>query len=146
METLTARGRLVRVVVTLVGAGLLLAGTLVGSDDNFPFGPFRMYATTDRLDAPVAEALVLARDAAGDEFVLTERETGIRRAEIEGQLSRFAADPTRLNLVVDAYHRRNPDRPALDTVSIVIRRHAMTGGRPTGVDTDETVVNWQVTR
>ncbi|WP_329103716.1 hypothetical protein OG792_27600 [Micromonospora sp. NBC_01699] len=146
MESLTARGRLVRVVVTLVGAGLLLAGTLVGSDDNFPFGPFRMYATTDRLDAPVAEALVLARDAAGDSLVLTERETGIRRAEIEGQMSRFTADPARLVLVVDAYHRRNPDRPPLATVSIVIRRHAMVDGRPTGVDTDETVVNWQVTR
>ncbi|MFK3983674.1 hypothetical protein ACI2K4_25245 [Micromonospora sp. NPDC050397] len=146
MESLTARGRLVRVVVTLVGSGLLLAGTLVGSDDHFPFGPFRMYATTDRLDAPVAEALVLAGDAAGGRLVLTERETGIRRAEIEGQLSRFTADPARLRLVVDAYHRRNPDRPPLTTVSIVIRRHGMTDGRPNGVDTDETVVDWQVSR
>ncbi|WP_121156655.1 hypothetical protein [Micromonospora pisi] len=144
MESLTVRGRLVRVVVTLVGAGLLLAGTLVGSDDDFPFGPFRMYATTDRLDAPVAEALVTAKDAAGESLVLTERETGIRRAEIEGQLSRFDADPTRLSLIVDAYHRRNPERPPLTTVSIVIRRHGMTDGRPNGNNIDETMVDWQV--
>jgi hypothetical protein len=146
MESLTARGRLLRVVVTFVGAGLLLAGTLVGSDDNFPFGPFRMYATTDRLDAPVAEALVVAVDAAGTELILTENETGFRRAEVEGQMTRFTADPARLRLVVDAYHRRNPDRPPLTAISIVIRRHEMTGGRPTGVDTDETLVNWQVPR
>ncbi len=143
VELLPARGRIVRAVVTVVAAIALLAGTLVGSDDDFPFGPFRMYATTDKLDAPVADTRVDAVDTTGHPLLLTERETGIRRAEIEGQLARFAADPTRLSVVADAYARRHPDAPPVAEVSIVIRWHELKGGRPTGTYHDETRAVWR---
>ena len=48
MDMLTSRGRMVRVAVAAVGLALLLAGTLWGQDDDFPVGPFRMYATAAR--------------------------------------------------------------------------------------------------
>jgi hypothetical protein len=39
---------------------------------------------------------------------LGEKETGLRRAEVEGQQDLFVADPSRLLEVAAAYHRRNP--------------------------------------
>jgi hypothetical protein len=130
-------------VATIVGAALLLAGTVVGSDDDFPFGPFKMYSTTDKLDAPVADTRVVAGNAAGRRWVLSDSETGIRRAEIEGQLSEFAADPSRLSVVADAYRRRNPTQPALTELTIVIRWHELRDGRPTGGYHDETKAVWR---
>lgn len=136
------RGRVVRVAATLIGAALLLAGTVVGTDDDFPFGPFRMYATTDRLDAPVADTRVEAVDAGGRRFVLGQGDTGIRRAEIEGQMPLFTDDPARLSVVVGAYAHRHPDAPPLTEVAIVVRWHELRRGRPTGGFHDETKVVW----
>jgi hypothetical protein len=133
----------VRLVATLIGVALLLAGTVVGTDDDFPFGPFRMYATTDRLDAPVADTRVEAVDATGAHLVLTENDTGIRRAEIEGQLPRFVADPAQLATVAAAYAQRHPGARSLTEVSVVIRWHELRRGRPTGGYHDETKVTWR---
>jgi hypothetical protein len=36
MDTLTTRGRAIRVLLTFLGGALLLAGTLWGSDDHCP--------------------------------------------------------------------------------------------------------------
>jgi hypothetical protein len=75
--------------------------------------------------------------------VLTENDTGIRRAEIEGQLPRFVADPARLATVATAYAQRHPDARPLTEVSVVIRWHELRGGRPTGGYHDETKVTWR---
>lgn len=144
MDTLTPRGRTARVVATLVAAALLLAGTLWGQDDDFPFGPFRMYATTDRLDAPVADTRVEGVDSTGTTVVLDESSTGIRRAEIEGARPLFDQDPSRLHVVADAYATRNPNAPPIRTVNVIIRWHALRDGKPTGEYRDETVNTWTV--
>jgi hypothetical protein len=139
---LSAGGRLVRIVATVVGAVLLLAGTVIGSDDDFPFGPFKMYSTTDKLDAPVADTRLDAVDQSGRHWTLTDDETGIRRAEIEGQFDTFTADPARLTVVVQAYQSRNPGAPPLTEVDLVVRWHELHGGRPTGGYHDETKAVW----
>jgi hypothetical protein len=143
MDTLTTRGRAARILVTLLGAALLLAGTLWGQDDDFPFGPFRMYASSNPPDDPAPDTRVEGVDAAGRTVALGQDNTGIRRAEIEGQQGRYAADPSLLREVADAYADRHPDAPALVEVRIVIRWHDIKGGRPTGRSSDETVVRWQ---
>jgi hypothetical protein len=132
----------VRVAVTLLGAALLLAGTLLGGDDDFPFGPFRMFSTTDQLDAPVADTRVEGVAADGTPIELTEHGTGIRRAEIEGQLDRFVADPALLGTVAQAYAARHPGAPPLVRIAIVIRWHELRHGRPTGAFRDEPKVVW----
>ena len=144
MDVLTNRGRTARVAATLLGAALLLAGTLVGADDHFPFGPFRMYATTDSWDAPVADTRVEAIDATGNRVVITERNSGVRRAEIEGQLDLFRADPSRLRSVVDAYAAHNPQAPALVEISVVVRNHELSRRGPTGRWHDDVAVSWRV--
>jgi hypothetical protein len=142
-EAITVRGRRSRIAATLVGVALLIAGTLVGTDDAFPFGPFRMYATTDKLDSPVADTRVEAVDTAGHRRVLTEADTGIRRAEIEGQSDRFTAEPARLAVVARAYQRHSRNAAPLTEIAIVVRWHELRGGRPTGRYRDETTVVWR---
>ncbi|WP_428962072.1 hypothetical protein [Micromonospora fluostatini] len=143
METLTTRGRAIRVGATALGLAVLLAGTVWGSDDHFPFGPFRMYATSNPPDRPAPDTRVEGVDRTGSLIDLGQDATGIRRAEIEGQQSRYVAEPARLREVADAYAERHPDAPELAEVRIVIRWHGIADGRPTGRYTDETVVRWQ---
>ena len=140
---MTIRGRAARALATLLGGALLLAGTLWGQDEHFPFGPFRMYATSNPPDEPAPDTRIEGVNAAGTLVVLDQNNTGIRRAEIEGQQGRYVADPTRLRQVADAYAHRHPDAPALVEVRIVIRWYGIEGGRPTGTSSDETVARWQ---
>lgn len=141
-DTLSPYGRRLRLAATLIGAVLLLAGTLIGTDDDFPFGPFSMYASAQKLNAPVADTRIEAVDTRGRRWTLTQTDTGIRRAEIEGQLDRFVAEPARLAAVASAYERRNPDAPPLTTIAVVVRWHEVHDGRPTGHYHDQTRVVW----
>jgi hypothetical protein len=142
-HSLTPRSRLLRVIATLTGGAVLLAGTVVGTDDDFPFGPFRVYATAEHLDAPVADTRVDAVDTAGHRRTLTQTDTGIRRAEIEGQLDRFATQPALLSTVARAYERRNPGAAPLAAITVVVRWHEVRDGRSTGRYHDETRVVWR---
>jgi hypothetical protein len=139
---LSRRGRRIRIVVTLLVAAVLLFGTIWGQDDMFPFGPFRMYASADKLNAPVADTRFELVDTTGAIVELTQDNTGIRRAEIEGQLSRFKADPALLRVIDEAYVSRNPHAPAAVTVRIIVRWEALKGGIPTGAFSDQTVATW----
>jgi hypothetical protein len=146
METLTRRARTVRLGAAALGLALLLAGTVRGTDDDFPFGPFRMFSTSDPADAPAPDTRVEGVDRAGAVVDLGQNATGIRRAEIEGQQGRYAADPALLREVADAYAERHPGAPELVEVRIVIRWYGIRQGRPTGRYTDETTVRWQASR
>ncbi len=134
--------RRARVVVTLVVGALLLAGTLVGQDDDFPFGPFRMYSTRDDPDGVVRSARVEAVDARGRILVVPDAATGLRRAEIEGQAARFALEPALLGEVSRAHDRLHPDEPAYDVVRVVMTDTALRDSRPTGVLREQVVATW----
>jgi hypothetical protein len=135
-------GRRIRVVVAIVVAGLVLYGTVWGQDDLFPFGPFRMYATADKLNSPVADTHFQIVDKTGATIELTEVNTGIRRAEIEGQLGRFRTNPSLLRIIDDAYVTLNPAAPAAVRVQIIIRWYALKNGTETGTYTTQTVATW----
>jgi hypothetical protein len=142
MNQLTVPGRWIRVVITGVAAVLLLAGTFRGQDDDFPFGPFRMYSTAPGSDRAATDSRVEGVDVAGKVVELTETNSGIRRAEIEGQQAAYVADPARLREVADAYAERNPGAPALREVRLVVRSHGVKHSRPTGTWTDQVVADW----
>ena len=138
-----ARGRRLRVAVTIVLVGLTLAGSAWGLDDDFPFAPMRMYASTRSPDTAVNDTWPYAIDEAGDEFRLSQALLGVRRAEIEGQLGRFRDDPSQLELLVDAYETRYPDAPALAVVEIRTRKIHMDGGTPTGEESMLVRARWE---
>ncbi|WP_433826858.1 hypothetical protein ACQP2E_32825 [Actinoplanes sp. CA-015351] len=139
---LTTTGRRVRVLVTVAGLVLLLAGTFWGQDDDFPFGPFRMYSTAPDPNGAAKDTRVEGVDVTGAVVTITETNSGIRRAEIEGQQAAYEADPSRLSRIADAYAEHTPGAPALREVRIVIRWHLVEHSRPTGTFTDEVVADW----
>jgi hypothetical protein len=141
-EPLSPRGRTTRIVITVLGVALLLAGTLFGTDDHFPFGPFRMFATTNEWSEPISIARAEVVDVEGRTIVLTEGNSGVRRAEVEGQLDRFRREPAALAGLADAYRAHNPSAPKVVRVAVVIRHHEISRSGPTGHYTDETVAEW----
>jgi hypothetical protein len=143
VDALTTRGRTVRLIVTALCFGLLLVGTVWGDDDHFPFGPFRMYATNEGPNAPAADTRVEAVTGDGRVIQLDERNSGVRRAEIEGQQGLYVSNPARLAEIAEAYHRVNPAAVPLVEVRIVVRWHGIHHSRPTGTYTDETIADWR---
>ena len=144
METIAPTGRVIRVVLTLVGCVLLVATSLWGSDDHFPFTPFRMYAGENPPNEPAPDPRMEGVTAEGVVIVLGERQTGLRRAEIEAKQEAFVADPVLLREVAEAFSRRNPDGPALAEVRYVLRSHEIEASRPTGRWTDKVLASWRV--
>lgn len=139
---LTASGRRLRTVVTVVVFGLLLLGTLAGQDDAFPFGPFRMYATTSSPDGSISSLRLEATDATGKSFRVEDGRTGMRRAELEGELWRFEADPGLMLLLAEGHRRLNPGSPRLVALQLVVEEIEMRGGRPTGRRNARVVASW----
>lgn len=135
--------RRARLGVTAVVAGLVLAGTFAGQDDDFPFGPFRMYATRDAPDGVVSGARVEAVDANGRVLVVPDSATGLRRAEIEGQAGRLVADPALLGEVSRAHDRLHPSEPAYDVVRVVVSSTVLRDSRPTGATHERVVATWR---
>jgi hypothetical protein len=142
MDTLTRRGRAVRVAVAALGTALVLAGTLWGGDDDFPFGPFRMYSTAPDPDADAPDTRVEGVDTTGRTVELTETNSGLRRAEIEGQQHAYVENPSRLRQVAIAYADRTPGAAPLKEVRIVIRWVGIEHARPTGTSHDQVIAEW----
>jgi hypothetical protein len=117
-------------------------GTLWGTDDDFPFGPFRMYSTAPDPNGAAKDTRVEGVDVNGRTVGLTEANSGIRRAEIEGQQGAYVSDPSRLSQVAAAYAEHTPAAPPLRSVRIVIRWHGVKHSRPTGTWTDQVVAEW----
>jgi hypothetical protein len=142
MDTLTERGRAIRVAITAIGVALLLAGTLWGVDDDFPFGPFRMYSTAPGANDDAPDTRVEGVDTTGRVVVLTEANSGLRRAEIEGQQQEYVDHPARLQQVALAYEDKSPSAAPLKTVRIVIHWVEIDDSRVTGRSHDQVIVSW----
>ena len=140
---LSTAGRRVRLALTLLLAVLTLAGTFVGQDDDFPFGPFRMYSTRDDPNGTVVSTRVEAVDAGGRVRTVDERSTGLKRAEVEGQVSRFREDPSLLGALSLAHDRLRPDDPDFVEVRVVERVYELRDSRPTGRQTERVVARWR---
>jgi hypothetical protein len=140
---LTAAGRRARIAVTLLLAVLTLAGTAVGQDDDFPFGPFRMYSTRDDPNGTVVSTRVEAVDTGGRLQVVDERSTGLKRAEVEGQVRRFRAEPELLGALSRAHDRLQPAEPPYAEVRVVERVYQLRDSRPTGQESERIVATWR---
>lgn len=140
---LSAAGRRARVAITVLLAAATLAGTAVGQDDDFPFGPFRMYSTRDDPNGTVVSTRVEAVSRDGRVLVVDERSTGLKRAEVEGQVQRFRADPALLAQLAVAHRRLRPQEPPFAEVRVVEQRYQLRDSRPTGTSTERVVASWR---
>jgi hypothetical protein len=100
-----------RLATTLLVAAGLLVGTFLGNDDNFPFGPFRMYSTStrDKVAVLVFEGVTVN----GEQIDIPSARFGLRRAELDGQRRRLGTEPDLMAGIAESYHRFNPDEPRL---------------------------------
>lgn len=115
--TLSTTGRATRLVAAAVGCGLLVAGTVWGQDADFPFGPFRMYATASKVDGVVRVAALRADWSDGTTSGVHPEEVGLRRAEFEGQLPRFREHPELLGTLAPRF-----TRPGKRLVALTLER------------------------
>jgi len=139
---LTGTGRHVRSAITALLVVLILAGTFVGDDDDFPFGPFKMYAGRDDPDGLVPDTRVEAVDSGGRLRVVDESSTGLRRAEIEGQVERFRAQPELLAALASAHARLRPKEPRFIEIRVVERLYQLEDSRPTGAQSEQILARW----
>ncbi|HEY7145356.1 MAG TPA: hypothetical protein VH637_14025 [Streptosporangiaceae bacterium] len=116
------RGRLIRLALTAAAGVLLLFGTVAGNDDMFPFGPFKMYAGRYPANGLITSDTLLAQTAGGRNVVVNGADTGLTRAEMEGEITAFKRNPGRLADLAQAYHRRHPEAPPYVEMRIVQER------------------------
>jgi hypothetical protein len=109
-------------MLTAVAGALLVYGTVAGTDDMFPFGPFSMYAGRFPPNGVITSYELVAHTADGRDVVVTEADVGLTRAEIEGELRAFETDPGRLADLARAHHRRHPHASPYIEMRIVQRR------------------------
>jgi hypothetical protein len=122
-----------RVLVSLLGIGLLLNGSLRMSDDVWPFGPLSQYAFSPPDDARIVITRVEGRLADGRriDLPLRVRSAGISRAEIEARIPAIEADPSLLGSVAEGWSRRHPEAPPLQQLWLVQDETRLSAGRPT---------------
>jgi hypothetical protein len=139
VKDVSRRGRRARLVAVLVVFGLLLLGTVAGDDEHFPFGPFRMYASTESPDGTAAWYVLIGTTADGARVEVPFEEVGLRRAELEGRIDDFVHDPALLAGVAAASMGRGAELVGLE---VVRRTQPMRAGAPEGDPIDDVVVSW----
>lgn len=129
--------RLFGVLFALVA---LLAGTLWGEDDHFPFGPFRMYSIANDPDGEIRVVTFSATTESGRRIELRPEVFGLRPAEVEGQMEHLVEEPNALAGLVVAYERlgRGPD---LESLRLVEEAHRLENGTPVDVER-RVLVTW----
>lgn len=141
--TLSPRARVVRAALIVLGIGLLIAGTLVGDDYAFPFGPFRMYSTSTPPNGHMAVVVLEARTAGGTwrRTSLSSWNVGVNRAEVEGQIPRFRAHPELLRDIVLAHGRLRPREPRWMGARLIMHYLILRDRRVVGTK-DRVIVEW----
>ena len=139
---MSALGRRIRGAALIVVAVALLAGSIWGDDDHFPFGPFRMYSTTNTLDDVINTVRLEGVDAAGTTVTIRTQDLGMRPAEVNGQVARFRREPSRLKYLIESYARANPDDPPLVQITLKHGLWQLEDGRPIAY-TEEVVATWE---
>ena len=105
--------------MTAAAAGLLLAGSVWGSDDDFPFGPFRMYAGVNDPNGDVVSSYMQASSAwwQGDPGRRAGHRTAAGRARGRGR--RVRQRPVVAAALAEAHAELHPDEPPYVAVQVV---------------------------
>lgn len=143
--TLGRAGRTSRLFVSAVWILLLVLGTIVGQDDDFPFGPFRMYATSNNATGVVTVLTLEVRTANGPWTRVTPAPTtvGMNVAEFEGQQPRFEENPDLLAAVASSYLRLHPGAEPWNAMRLIRRATLIVDRVPTGEETEEVLAQWE---
>ncbi|CCH77327.1 conserved exported hypothetical protein [Nostocoides japonicum T1-X7] len=137
-----------RIGVALLFTALFVAGSLVGNDPWWPFGPWRMFATSQATTGSVWSTGIEIRTDADPTWhpaPLTPENTGLNRAEIEGRIPQIVADPAMLGTLAHSHGRLRPDTPAWTGVRVVRHEIGVKDGHVTGRDDAQVLAVWEAT-
>ena len=136
-----------RTAVLIALAVLFCAGSLVGDDDWWPFGPWRMFSTSQAATGSVwSTGIEVQTAAAPGQWVpapLTPENTGLNRAEIEGRIPQIQADPSRLGTLAHSHAELRPTAAAWTALRVVRRLIVVVDRKPTGEVRTEVLAHWQ---
>jgi hypothetical protein len=96
-------GRYIRLAACVLVLIVVLAGTVLGSDDDFPLGPFHMYSTRTDPNSVSRELRVQIVLASGAIVDVTNESGAPRRAELEGREAQLQNDPAELAKLIPLY-------------------------------------------
>ena len=115
---------------TIILLVVVVAGTFWGSDDHFPFGPFRMYSVANKTDGAIRVPALEATTTSGLRMEMDFEETGLRRAEVEGQIDRLLGDPSLLRHLATSYERLHEDADPLMELRLLEEINYLRDGEP----------------
>jgi hypothetical protein len=124
-----------RAIVLVVACALFVAGSLVGDDPWWPFGPWRMFSTATKPTGAVSVMSVEVLTTESRQWTavgLNPPSIGLNRAEIEGQVPQIVQDPSRLGTLAKSHAELRPNTPRWTDVRLVRRSTVIKDGRPTG--------------
>lgn len=135
--------------VLLIGAlaAAYLAGSLVGDDHWWPFGPWRMFSTSTAPTGAVTVSTIQVLTADRDDWqdvALHPWRVGLNRAEVEGRHDQIVADPQILRTLAEANARLRPDDQRWTGVRLVRRSTVLENRAPTGETRERVVAEWTV--
>ncbi|MWA06426.1 hypothetical protein F8568_039995 [Actinomadura sp. LD22] len=119
---LSARARFWRSLTGAAFVAALLFTSAFGSNDDFPIGPMTQFAFSVKNDGGTIGSFWLEADTAEGRHVELSRDavgTGMKRAEIEGQMDRIVHDPSLLQGIAEGQHRLHPGGPRLTRIYVV---------------------------
>ena len=134
-----------RVALVVVLAVLFAGGTWKGDDDWWPFGPWRMFATSTAPTGGVAVLAIETRtasDAAWRPASINLNSVGLNRAEVEGRVPQMLADPAMLGTLAATHARLRPHDPRWTGVRVVRVVTVIENRRPTGEERRSVLVEW----
>ncbi|MGK5558983.1 hypothetical protein ACSNOI_46020 [Actinomadura kijaniata] len=143
-----ALGRVPRLWRSLAAAAVtatLVLTTVAGTDDDFPLGPMTQFAFSVSDDGGQIQSHWLeaeTRDGTRLRLPMDAMGAGLKRAEVEGQVKRFVADPSLLEGIARQQNARRPDRP-LARIIVVREIKQLRRGRVVSTTT-EPRVTWEV--
>lgn len=139
------RGQLIRLATAAAIVGLASYGSLHGPEKMFPFGPMSQYDQYVAPDGTVGSVTVWADTTAGThvQVPLDAGGVGVKRADIELQLSSIEADPSRLQALANAQRRLHPHQPQYVRLFVIDTVTQLRNREPVGTTTS-TLAHWDV--
>lgn len=145
MERLSSPRKALLTLLLLGLTGLFLAGTVVGQDDWWPFGPWRMFATSTAPSGAIYSLSIEVREGDDASWVpasLTPTAVGLNRAEVEGRIPQMTRDPAMLGTLARSHAELRPHEAAWSAVRVVRTQVLLEGGTPTGEVRRSTLAAW----
>ncbi|MCF2529017.1 hypothetical protein [Yinghuangia soli] len=144
-RSLSAFQRWWRGLAAALGIALIVHGSLLGNDDQFPFAPMSMFAFRTDPNGNIDAHYLEADTDAGTRIKvpMSRNGAGMGRAELEGQLLKIIADPALLQNIADTQRRLQPGLPHYTHVYVMRDRTVLRDGAKDHTVTEQ-LADWAV--